>query len=93
MFLPDTNQALYNVVIFPLSDQPQTASLRIDPSDVPAVDQGVKQYVYLVARSDSDVLQFQKETVILMSYKAGYVFIQTDKPIYTPDHDGKSDLI
>ncbi|XP_072015058.1 complement C3-like [Amphiura filiformis] len=75
------------------ANQPQTASLKIDPSDVPAVDHGVKQYVYLVAKSESEVFEFEEETVILMSYKAGYVFIQTDKPIYTPDHDVKIRLV
>ena len=71
-----------------LPGEPQTATLRIDPSRVPAVDEGVKQYVYLIAKSLSNSFPFQKETVILMSYKSGYVFIQTDKPIYTPDHEG-----
>ncbi|XP_026068420.1 complement C3-like [Carassius auratus] len=39
-----------------------------------------KQYVYLQAQFPSVTL----EKVVLLSFQSGYIFIQTDKPIYTP---------
>ncbi|XP_052459493.1 complement C3-like [Carassius gibelio] len=39
-----------------------------------------KQYVYLQAQFPSVTL----EKVVLLSFQTGYIFIQTDKPIYTP---------
>lgn len=46
------------------------------------------QYVYLQARSP----QFTLEKVVLVSFHSGYIFIQTDKPIYTPRSTGESQL-
>uniref|UniRef100_A0A672L440 Macroglobulin domain-containing protein n=1 Tax=Sinocyclocheilus grahami TaxID=75366 RepID=A0A672L440_SINGR len=39
-----------------------------------------KQYVYLQAQFPSVTL----EQVVLLSFQSGYIFVQTDKPIYTP---------
>ncbi|XP_067281864.1 complement C3-like isoform X2 [Pseudorasbora parva] len=39
-----------------------------------------KQYVYLQAQFPSHTL----EKVLLVSLQSGYIFVQTDKPIYTP---------
>uniref|UniRef100_A0A673LIL4 Complement C3-like n=1 Tax=Sinocyclocheilus rhinocerous TaxID=307959 RepID=A0A673LIL4_9TELE len=48
-----------------------------------------KQYVYLQAQFPSVIL----EKVVLLSFQSGYIFVQTDKPIYTPASNGtiKSD--
>ncbi|KAM4584160.1 complement C3-like [Odontesthes bonariensis] len=43
-------------------------------------DPSVKQYVYLQANFPGRVL----EKVVLVSFQSGYIFIQTDKTIYTP---------
>ncbi|KAF4118186.1 complement C3-like [Onychostoma macrolepis] len=40
-----------------------------------------KQYVYLQAEFPSTTL----EKVVMLSFHSGYIFVQTDKPIYTPD--------
>ena len=63
--------------------------LKVDPKDLPDTNSVDKQYVYLVAKSDDGHFQFHKEAKILLSYKDGMVFIQTDKPIYTPRQSGK----
>ncbi|XP_075062648.1 A.superbus venom factor 1-like [Mixophyes fleayi] len=47
-------------------------NLRIHPNK--------KQYVYVTVKSAS----YELEKVILLSFQSGYIFIQTDKPIYTP---------
>ncbi|XP_048051368.1 complement C3-like isoform X1 [Megalobrama amblycephala] len=39
-----------------------------------------KQYVYLQAQFPSTTL----EKVVMVSFQSGYIFVQTDKPIYTP---------
>uniref|UniRef100_A0A672Q7I3 Complement C3-like n=1 Tax=Sinocyclocheilus grahami TaxID=75366 RepID=A0A672Q7I3_SINGR len=43
-----------------------------------------KQYVYLQAQFPSVTL----EKVVLLSFQSGYIFVQTDKPIYTPASTG-----
>ncbi|KAM7010010.1 complement C3-like [Tautogolabrus adspersus] len=44
-------------------------------------DPNMKQYVYLQAQFPDRVL----EKVVLVSFQSGYIFIQTDKTLYTPD--------
>lgn len=63
---------------------------KVDPKDLPDVNSVDKQYVYLVAKSDDGHFQFHKEAKILLSYRDGMVFIQTDKPVYTPRQSGKN---
>ncbi|CAN9509990.1 unnamed protein product [Ophioblennius macclurei] len=43
-------------------------------------DPTVKQYVYLQAQFDDRLL----EKVVMVSFQSGYIFIQTDKTLYTP---------
>lgn len=72
-----------------ITGQVAMVSVRVRPSDLPD-DQDRQKYVYLVAKSDDQRLSFVNETVILMDRNAGFVFVQTDKPIYTPDQQGKT---
>ncbi|KAK7165642.1 hypothetical protein R3I93_005648 [Phoxinus phoxinus] len=44
-----------------------------------------KQYVYLQAQSTSTSTSHTLEKVVMVSFQSGYIFVQTDKPIYTPD--------
>uniref|UniRef100_A0A8C4HNP2 Complement C3 n=1 Tax=Dicentrarchus labrax TaxID=13489 RepID=A0A8C4HNP2_DICLA len=48
-------------------------------------DPSIKQYVYLQARFPDRLL----EKVVLVSFQSGYIFIQTDKTLYTPNSDGE----
>eukprot|EP00066_Takifugu_rubripes_P006969 XP_003972135.1 PREDICTED: complement C3-like [Takifugu rubripes] len=55
-------------------------SLRIPPGDF-SKDPNMKQYVYLQAQFPDRLL----EKVVLVSFQSGYIFIQTDKTLYTPN--------
>ena len=62
-------------------------TVKVTFDDVPEVeDDDVTQYVYLVAHAAA--AGFQKETMILLSINSHSVFIQTDKPLYTPRETG-----
>ena len=45
----------------------------------------MKQYVYLRAQFPGKVL----EKIVLVSFQSGYIFIQTDKTLYTPESKGE----
>ncbi|XP_030587731.1 complement C3-like [Archocentrus centrarchus] len=51
------------------------------PAEHFSKDPNIKQYVYLQAQFNSRTL----EKVVLVSLQSGYIFIQTDKTIYTPN--------
>lgn len=44
----------------------------------------MKQYVYVQAQFPGRLL----EKVVLVSFQSGYIFIQTDKTLYTPNSKG-----
>lgn len=56
-----------------------TAKVTISSKDL-AKDPRTKQYVYVTVKSP--VCNMEK--VVLLGYQSGYVFLQTDKTIYTP---------
>nr|ACH56749.1 complement component 5 protein [Ginglymostoma cirratum] len=58
--------------------------LTISPKDLPR-KKNEKQYVYLKARSED----FNQEGKVPVTYHNGMLFIQTDKPVYTPDQSVK----
>jgi hypothetical protein len=64
--------------------------MMVRASDFPNSDRlklGDRKYVYLVAEVDGQ----KQETVILMSNKIANVYVQPDKPVYTPGQTGESD--
>lgn len=56
------------------------------PAQLLPKDAQKKQYVYIEAKSSL----FTLEKVVLLSLHSGYIFIQTDKTIYTPGSTGQS---
>uniref|UniRef100_A0A8C6KFP5 Complement component c3a, duplicate 5 n=1 Tax=Nothobranchius furzeri TaxID=105023 RepID=A0A8C6KFP5_NOTFU len=58
----------------------QLGEITIPPGDF-SRDPTVKQYVYLQAKFPDREL----EKVVLVSFQSGYIFIQTDKTLYTPN--------
>lgn len=67
--------------------------VKVKPEDLPDPTSVDKQFVYLIAKSDDNHFRFQKEARIMLSYKNGMVFIQTDKPVYTPNQSVKIRVI
>ncbi|XP_067416528.1 A.superbus venom factor 1-like [Emydura macquarii macquarii] len=54
-----------------------TALIKVPTKDI---RKDIKQYVAIQARFS----QFELEKVVLVTFQSGYIFIQTDKTIYTP---------
>lgn len=57
---------------------------QLRPTDLPQ-RQNSDNFVYLEAISP----HFTRQKEIPISYENGFLFIHTDKPVYTPDQSGK----
>uniref|UniRef100_A0A671YQJ8 Complement C3-like n=1 Tax=Sparus aurata TaxID=8175 RepID=A0A671YQJ8_SPAAU len=62
----------------------ELAQIKIPVGDF-SKDPSIKQYVYLQAQFPDRLL----EKVVLVSFQSGYIFIQTDKTLYTPESTGE----
>uniref|UniRef100_A0A671YHA0 Complement C3-like n=1 Tax=Sparus aurata TaxID=8175 RepID=A0A671YHA0_SPAAU len=65
----------------------QLAQIMIPTGDF-SKDPSIKQYVYLQARFPDRLL----EKVVMVSFQSGYIFIQTDKTLYTPESTGECNV-
>ncbi|XP_033108189.1 complement C3-like [Anneissia japonica] len=81
---PNRENRFSEVTVDVTADSPKIVKLRINPDDIVPTNSELK-FVYLVAKSQSPALTFVKEKRVLITYRQGYVFIQTDKPLYTPE--------
>ena len=70
------------------TDEVQNTTFLLQSSDISATDDATVQYVVLIAESSFPQMSFLERAVILLSRKSGYIFIQTDKPVYTPNQEG-----
>uniref|UniRef100_A0A670KIN3 Complement C3 n=1 Tax=Podarcis muralis TaxID=64176 RepID=A0A670KIN3_PODMU len=84
---PQKRNTLYMVKtrIEPASGMMVTPTIKVSANDMKK-DSKQKQYVIVVAKCP----QFTLERMVLVSFHSGYLFIQTDKTIYTPGSKGKA---
>ncbi|XP_009997244.1 PREDICTED: complement C5 [Chaetura pelagica] len=73
-----------HISLTPANKFQDAVTLRIEPTDLPEVENSVN-YVYLEAVSP----HFTRLKKIPVSYENGFLFIHTDKPVYTPDQSVK----
>ncbi|KAM6399815.1 complement C5 [Rhynochetos jubatus] len=72
------------VSLAPANKFQDAVTLTLQPTDLPNAENSVK-YVYLEAVSP----HFTRLKKVAVSYENGFLFIHTDKPIYTPDQSVK----
>ncbi|XP_064641564.1 complement C3-like [Lineus longissimus] len=77
---PDRGQRFSARTVTIGKDESKKVTMRVGWGDIPQVSQ--QTYVYLVV--ECQALVFRKESVILLSKESGYLFLQTDKPLYNP---------
>ncbi|MEE6505087.1 hypothetical protein FKM82_005435 [Ascaphus truei] len=79
-----TKYASQHLVLTPANKHQGKVNLMIQPKDIPR-EGSSQQYVFLEAQTAT----FTKEEKVPITYKNGFIFIQTDKPIYTPEQSVK----
>lgn len=76
----------HNVTVHP--GEVSTTSMMMRISDLPETAEPASPnamvYISLVVETIALTPHFRKETTLLVNLKPGYIFIQTDKPLYTP---------
>ncbi|NXV88534.1 CO5 protein, partial [Calonectris borealis] len=73
-----------HISLTPANKFQDAVTLTLQPTDLPRTENSVK-YVYLEAVSP----HFTRLKKIPVSYENGFLFIHTDKPVYTPDQSVK----
>ena len=68
------------------SDKQKIVKVKVDGSKLGRPDGYGRHYVKL--RAQCTAMHFYKETYILVSQRTGTVFLQTDKPLYSPKQNG-----
>ncbi|XP_074654266.1 A.superbus venom factor 1-like isoform X2 [Tubulanus polymorphus] len=80
---PQRKNSFNHVLLDVPSNQPNILTMKISPHELPRQPER-RKYVYLVAVSKDYRESFREEAVILINPNNGYLFLQSDKPIYTP---------
>ncbi|XP_078091174.1 venom factor-like [Mustelus asterias] len=79
-FFPETNNIIFSAQgVLTVANGYVSVAVQIPRDRIPK-DTTLPEYVVLEASSPA----FTLERTILISYRLGHIFIQTDKPIYTP---------
>uniref|UniRef100_A0A8C4Y6V0 Anaphylatoxin-like domain-containing protein n=1 Tax=Gopherus evgoodei TaxID=1825980 RepID=A0A8C4Y6V0_9SAUR len=83
---PQKKSALVSTTVSlnPENGMMNSAKIKV-PAQLLPKDAQKKEYVYIEAKSSL----FTLEKVVLLSFHSGYIFIQTDKTIYTPGSTGQ----
>ncbi|XP_071847884.1 complement C3-like [Apostichopus japonicus] len=71
----------------------ETAHVYVNPENIPDFDARERDARYITVTVACDLLGFRQDKRVLLSLEGGYVFIQTDKPIYTPSKTVKTRII
>ncbi|XP_071847883.1 A.superbus venom factor 1-like [Apostichopus japonicus] len=71
----------------------ETAHVYVNPENIPDLEAEEGDARYITVTVACDLLRFSQDKRVLLSLEGGYVFIQTDKPIYTPSKTVKTRII
>lgn len=74
-----------------VADEVANVSVLITADDLIGIAslEGESSYVYLAAEGLGSDTSARSEVILPLNLSPGYIFIQTDKPIYTPDQTGE----
>ncbi|GFR85491.1 complement component C3 [Elysia marginata] len=80
-----------NVTVRP--DEVSTTTVAMRVSDLPPEPDPpsphARVFVSLVVETVGHMPHFRKEVSLLVNLRPGYIFVQSDKPLYTPHQTGK----
>ncbi|XP_071847907.1 complement C3-like isoform X2 [Apostichopus japonicus] len=71
----------------------ETAHVYVNPENIPDLEAEEGDARHITVTVACDLLGFSQDKRVLLSLDGGYVFIQTDKPIYTPSKTVKTRII
>ncbi|KAK3801074.1 hypothetical protein RRG08_027278 [Elysia crispata] len=75
-----------NITVHPGEVQTTTVKMRVSdmPQESDPPSPHARVFVSLVVESVDHTPHFRKEVTLLVNSRPGYIFVQTDKPLYTP---------
>ncbi|XP_071489161.1 A.superbus venom factor 1-like [Diadema antillarum] len=91
--LPNSDEKFIRTAVTIPNSGPRsvTTTIRIEPRHLPA--RVSQHHVKLGVTSQNPNYPFQDEQRVPVTFQSGFVFIQTDKPIYVPNSEVKTNVI